>query len=87
MLVTETNTLLQRMPHQVIVRTADCRPYSTHDLLKSDFRYKLLIFTGDVKEATRANAIEKLSDDMCQWIAEGRGSSISSAMVQIYTIM
>ncbi|KAF8600078.1 hypothetical protein BDV93DRAFT_476800, partial [Ceratobasidium sp. AG-I] len=77
----------QRMPHQVILRTADCRPYSTHDLLKSDFRYKLLVFTGDVKEATQAKAIEKLSDDITQWITGGNGTNISSAMVQIYTIM
>ncbi|KAF8600135.1 hypothetical protein BDV93DRAFT_448146 [Ceratobasidium sp. AG-I] len=77
----------QRMPHQVILRTADCRPYSTHDLLKSDFRFKLLVFTGDVKEKTQAKTIETLSNDISQWIAGSSGSSISSAMVQIYTIM
>jgi phenol 2-monooxygenase len=75
------------MPHQVILRTADCRPYSTHDLLKSDFRYKLLIFTGDVKGNIQGKMIEKLSDEISQWIVGGSGSSISSTMLQIYTIM
>ncbi|KAG9091521.1 hypothetical protein FRC06_000538 [Ceratobasidium sp. 370] len=41
--------LRTRMPHQVILRVADSRPYSTHDLLKCDFRYTLLLFTGDIK--------------------------------------
>ncbi|KAF8594284.1 hypothetical protein BDV93DRAFT_481954 [Ceratobasidium sp. AG-I] len=77
----------QRLPHQVILRVADCRPYSTHDLLKSDFRYKLLLFTGDVKHATQRELIEKLSDDMSQWLAGANRPSVPNAMIQIYTVM
>ncbi|KAG9083839.1 hypothetical protein FS749_005701, partial [Ceratobasidium sp. UAMH 11750] len=48
----------QRMPHQVILRVADSRPYSTHDLLKCDFRYTLLLFTGDVKLSAQYKRLE-----------------------------
>lgn len=75
------------MPHQVILRVADCRPYSTQDLLKSDFRYKLLVFTGDVKDAKQRELVKKLSEDVSEWLAAGNGSSVSGAMIQIYSIM
>ncbi|KAF8598854.1 hypothetical protein BDV93DRAFT_609581 [Ceratobasidium sp. AG-I] len=77
----------QRLPHQVILRVADCRPYSTHDLLKSDFRYKLLIFTGDAKDSTQRELVEKLSNDVSRWLTPGYDSSVPGAMVQIYSIM
>ncbi|QRV78537.1 FAD-binding domain protein [Ceratobasidium sp. AG-Ba] len=48
----------QRLPHQVILRVADCRPYSTHDLLQCDFRYTVLLFTGDIKLAIQHEALE-----------------------------
>ena len=75
------------MPHQVILRAADCRPYSTHDLLKSDFRYKLLIFTGDIKGLEQRESVDKLSDDISQWLAAGYDSGIPNAMIQIYSIL
>lgn len=75
------------MPHQVILRTSDCRPYSTHDLLKSDFRYKFLVFTGDVKDFTQRKVVETLSDDLSSWFAEANGSSTNGNMIQVYTIM
>ncbi|KAG8742960.1 hypothetical protein FRC10_000582 [Ceratobasidium sp. 414] len=46
------------MPHQVILRVADTRPYSTHDLLKCDFRYILLLFTGDIKLPAQYKRLE-----------------------------
>ncbi|QRW07467.1 FAD-binding domain protein [Ceratobasidium sp. AG-Ba] len=42
----------------VILRVADCRPYSTHDLLQCDFRYTVLLFTGDIKLAIQHEALE-----------------------------
>ncbi|KAG8742962.1 hypothetical protein FRC10_000584 [Ceratobasidium sp. 414] len=48
----------QRIPHQVILRVADTRPYSTHDLLKCDFRYTLLLFTGDIKLPAQYKRLE-----------------------------
>ncbi|KAF8600073.1 hypothetical protein BDV93DRAFT_497033, partial [Ceratobasidium sp. AG-I] len=77
----------QRLPHQVILRTSDCRPHSTHDLLKSDFRYKLLVFTGNAKDADQLEMVAKLSEDIFHWLAKTDGSSTNNVMVQVYTIM
>lgn len=73
----------QRFPHQIILRTADCRPYSTHDLIKSDFKYKLLVFTGNATDPEQYKVIEKFSKDMSKWLDESK----LRAMVQVYTIM
>jgi len=37
----------QRMPPTVVVRAADYRPIELQDLLKSDMRFKLIVFCGD----------------------------------------
>ncbi|KAJ3718981.1 FAD binding domain-containing protein [Lentinula raphanica] len=37
----------QRLPPRPLLRAADCRPIDLHDLLVSDTRFKLLIFTGN----------------------------------------
>jgi hypothetical protein len=65
------------MPHQVILRVADSRPFSTLDLLKSDFRYKLLVFTGDVKSPAQRKKAEILAE----------GIALDNAMFQLYTIL
>ncbi|KAG8789416.1 hypothetical protein FRC12_013524 [Ceratobasidium sp. 428] len=67
----------QRMPHQVILRVADSRPYSTHDLLKCDFRYTLLLFTGDINLPARRKSLESF--------LEGIGSD--RAVFKIFTIL
>jgi hypothetical protein len=65
------------MPHQVILRVADSRPFSTHAFLKSDFRYKLLVFTGDVKSPVQRKKVEILAE----------GVASDNAMFQLYTIL
>jgi len=37
----------QRMPPAIVIRAADYRPVELQDLLKSDMRFKLLVFCGD----------------------------------------
>lgn len=37
-----------RMPPQTILRAADARPYELQDLLLSDTRFKILVFSGDL---------------------------------------
>ncbi|KAI5123497.1 hypothetical protein M0805_008865 [Coniferiporia weirii] len=37
-----------RMPPQIILRAADARPFELHDLLPSDTRFKLIVFSGDL---------------------------------------
>ncbi|CAE6409979.1 unnamed protein product [Rhizoctonia solani] len=71
----------QRFPHQVILRTADFRPYSTLDLLKSDCIYKIIILTGDVNDTARRQKLEELGDSLNRWILR------RPSMFQVYTIM
>lgn len=71
----------ERLPHQVILRTADFRPYSTLDLLKSDNLYKLLVFTGDVKDAAQRERLEKLGND----IPQALGGNLD--MIQLFTVV
>jgi len=37
----------ERVPPQVFIRAADAWPFELQDLLPSDFKFKLLVFTGD----------------------------------------
>lgn len=41
-------TVGMRMPPQIIIRAADARPFELHDLLPSDTRFKVIVFSGDV---------------------------------------
>lgn len=41
-------TVGMRMPPQIIIRAADARPFELHDLIPSDTRFKVIIFSGDV---------------------------------------
>lgn len=41
-------TVGMRMPPQVILRAADARPFELQDLLPSDTRFKVIVFSGDV---------------------------------------
>ncbi|KAL5513388.1 hypothetical protein ACEPAH_3787 [Sanghuangporus vaninii] len=51
-----------RMPSQVIVRVADARPFDLQDLLPSDTRFKVVIFTGDLNiESQKAKFEEFVS--------------------------
>ncbi|KAF9072092.1 FAD binding domain-containing protein [Rhodocollybia butyracea] len=41
-----------------LLRAADCRPTDLHDLLVSDTRFKLLVFTGDTHEPSQMAQVE-----------------------------
>ncbi|KAH7338233.1 FAD binding domain-containing protein [Rhizoctonia solani] len=70
-----------RLAHQVILRTADFRPYSTLDLLKSDNMYKIVILTGDVNDTAQRQKLEQLGDSLHGWLLR------RPKMFQLYTIM
>jgi hypothetical protein len=69
------------MPHQVILRAADCRPFSTLDLLRFDNMYKLIVLAGDVKDPEQYKRLEKLESDI-----EDLGGEFLNR-VQLYVIM
>lgn len=54
----------KRLPPQRIVRATDARPFELHDLLPSDARFKVLVFTGDIYESSQKSRVEKLAQKM-----------------------
>ncbi|KAN0088187.1 FAD binding domain containing protein [Tylopilus felleus] len=54
----------ERVPPQKFLRAADALPSELQDLLQSDFRYKLLVFTGDLDDALQRKKIESMVKDL-----------------------
>jgi phenol 2-monooxygenase (NADPH) len=52
----------QRMPPSVIVRAADYKPMELQDLLKSDTRFKIIVFCGDAGETEQKLRLEALAE-------------------------
>jgi phenol 2-monooxygenase len=51
----------ERFPPSIIIRTADARPYEIQDLLTSDTRFKIAIFTGDQKNPEQKKKLDTLA--------------------------
>ncbi|KAJ1303080.1 hypothetical protein OPQ81_011281 [Rhizoctonia solani] len=71
----------RRFPYQVILRTADFRPFSTLELLKSDNIYKFVILTGDVNDSAQRQKLEKLGESLNRWLLK------LPSIFQVFTIM
>ncbi|KAG6829067.1 hypothetical protein H0H92_005841 [Tricholoma furcatifolium] len=54
----------KRVPAQTLVRAADGRQFELQNLLPSDTRFKILVFTGDISEAEQKDKVNKLALDM-----------------------
>ncbi|CAE6506518.1 unnamed protein product [Rhizoctonia solani] len=54
----------QRLIPQVIIRTADARPFEIQDLIPSDIRYKVIVFAGNTKDVMQKARIQKLADEL-----------------------
>lgn len=54
----------ERMVPHVFVRAADARPYDIQDVLPSDTRFKLIVFTGNVKDAVQAARVQALAEEL-----------------------
>ncbi|CAE6442570.1 unnamed protein product [Rhizoctonia solani] len=54
----------QRLIPQVVIRTADARPFEIQDLIPSDIRYKLIVFAGNTKDVMQKARIQKLADEL-----------------------
>lgn len=50
----------------VFVRAADARPYELHDLIPSNTKWKLLVFTGDigVGNTEQIQKVSRLAEDL-----------------------
>ena len=51
----------KRLPPQVIVRAADSRPYEIQDLLPSDIRFKILVFSGNSTDEGRKALLDEMA--------------------------
>ncbi|KAJ4479624.1 FAD binding domain-containing protein [Lentinula edodes] len=54
----------RRLPPRPLLRAADCRPIDLHDLLVSDARFKLLVFTGDTHDPAQMVRVQEFAKDL-----------------------
>lgn len=53
-------TLGMRMPSFKVLNQADARPWHFQEILKSDGRWRIVVFAGDISEADQKQRIDKL---------------------------
>ncbi|KAF8826089.1 hypothetical protein HHX47_DHR6000683 [Lentinula edodes] len=53
----------RRLPPRPLLRAADCRPIDLHDLLVSDVRFKLLVFTGDTHDPAQMARVQEFAKE------------------------
>lgn len=54
----------QRLVPSIVLRAADCRPYQIQDLAPSDTRFKLIIFCGDLKDASQRKKLDSFAKEL-----------------------
>ncbi|KAG8221072.1 putative phenol hydroxylase [Butyriboletus roseoflavus] len=85
-----TNLIIgERVPPQIFLRGADARPYELQDLLPSDFRFKLLVFTGDFSDSLQWEKIDSMVKDLQQpesFLTRHASSKSSNSRSDIITI-
>ena len=54
----------QRLPPRIFIRAADARPFEIQDLLPADTRFKILLFTGDSKDAAQKARVLAFADSL-----------------------
>ncbi|KAF9024638.1 hypothetical protein BDZ89DRAFT_1102452 [Hymenopellis radicata] len=57
-------TVGMRVPHLVILRAADSRPFHIHDVLPSDTRFKVLVFTGDTRDPRQLDLLHDFAKEL-----------------------
>ncbi|KZT25320.1 hypothetical protein NEOLEDRAFT_1169502 [Neolentinus lepideus HHB14362 ss-1] len=53
-----------RILPQSVIRAADARPFELQDLLPSDTRFKILVFTGDIRDASQMEKVNELANKL-----------------------
>jgi phenol 2-monooxygenase len=54
----------ERFPPYQFIRAADAWPFEIQDLLPSDFRFKLVVFTGDFNDPLQQARVKSMVADM-----------------------
>ncbi|KAK7056500.1 hypothetical protein VNI00_003056 [Paramarasmius palmivorus] len=57
-------TIGERVPPQILLRAADGRPFDIQDLLPSDTRFKVLVFTGDSSDPAQLAKVTSLAEEI-----------------------
>jgi len=79
----------ERVPPQKFVRAADAWPFELQDLIPSDFRYKLLVFTGDFNDASQKERVKSMVKDLQRpqsFLTKYASAKTSSSRFDIITI-
>jgi phenol 2-monooxygenase len=79
-----------RMPSFKVLNQADARPWHLQELLKSDGRWRLLVFAGDIKNHEQKARIQRLGERLAESTAfihrfRPRGMPID-ALIEVLTI-
>lgn len=76
----------QRVLPQVFLRAADSRPFEIQDLLPSDARFKIILFTGDTSNSTQLVTINGLASGLDDVLRKSAPSGDIFTMFDILAI-
>jgi phenol 2-monooxygenase len=68
------------MPPQTLIRAADFRPVELHDLLVSDGKFKVLVFTGDTSLKSQRGKLEGISREIEVFLRRFGGGRTSNGL-------
>ncbi|KAF8902403.1 FAD binding domain-containing protein [Gymnopilus junonius] len=71
-------TIGQRLPPQIFLRAADSRPIEIQNLILSDAKFKLLVFTGNSSDPSQLQRIRKMSQELNNVLSKLSAERISS---------
>ncbi|KAI0804706.1 FAD binding domain-containing protein [Irpex lacteus] len=86
-------TVGKRFPPEIVLVARDDKVIQIHDVLPSDSRFKVLVFTGDLYEAGRRDVVQSVADKFVEGklVTErsyvGRNSIESTRLVNTFTVL
>ncbi len=75
-----------RIPPEMVVRAADSRSFNIQDLLPSDARFKLIVFTGDTSNASTLATLQHAADELQSVLTKYCASGPITSMFDIISI-
>ena len=55
-----------RLPSHKVLYQADAKPVEIGELLKSDGRWRIMVFAGDLREESQFNRVQRLGEALDQ---------------------
>ncbi|KAK0501667.1 FAD binding domain-containing protein [Armillaria luteobubalina] len=75
-----------RIPPEMVVRAADSRSFNIQDLLPSDARFKLIVFTGDTSSTSTLASLQHSADELQSVLTKYCASEPITSMFDIISI-